>query len=64
MSFSPGSCETLEPSFCLGPFRSVGGSFGGLECLGGLEVFNIEAVIIRIGFWGPLYHNDNKEPPK
>ena len=26
---------------------------------------NIEAVmIIRIGFWGPLYYNYNKEPPK
>ena len=22
------------------------------------------ALIIRIGCWGPLYKNDNKEPPK
>ena len=22
----------------------------------------IGALIIRIGFWGPLYHNDNTEP--
>ena len=21
-------------------------------------------LIIRIGFWGPLYYNYNKEPPK
>ena len=25
---------------------------------------NIEALIIGIGFWGPLYYNYNKEPPK
>ena len=25
---------------------------------------NIRALIIRIGFWGPLYHNYNQEPPK
>ena len=25
---------------------------------------NIGALIIRIGFWGPLYYNYNKEPPK
>ena len=25
---------------------------------------NIGALIIRIGFWGPLYYNCNKEPPK
>ena len=23
---------------------------------------NVEALIIRIGCWGPLYYNDNKEP--
>ena len=27
-------------------------------------VANIGALIIRIGFWGPLYYNYNKEPPK
>ena len=25
---------------------------------------NIGALIIRIEFWGPLYYNYNKEPPK
>ena len=25
---------------------------------------NMGALIIRIGFWGPLYYNCNKEPPK
>ena len=25
---------------------------------------NIGALIIRIGFWGPLYFHHNKEPPK
>ena len=25
---------------------------------------NVGASIIRIGFWGPLYYNYNKEPPK
>ena len=25
---------------------------------------NIGASIIRIGFWSPLYYNENKEPPK
>ena len=24
---------------------------------------NIGALIIRIGFWGPLWYNQNKEPP-
>ena len=27
-------------------------------------LLNIGALIIRIGFWGPLYYNSNKEPPK
>ena len=27
-------------------------------------LFTIEALIIRIGFWGPLYYSYNKEPPK
>ena len=26
--------------------------------------FNIAALIIRIGVWGPLYCNYNQEPPK
>ena len=30
----------------------------------GLEGLDIGALIIRIGFWGPLYYNDNKEPPE
>ena len=25
---------------------------------------NVGALIIRIRFWGPLYYNHNKEPPK
>ena len=25
---------------------------------------NIETLIIRIGFWGPLCYNYNKDPPK
>ena len=25
---------------------------------------NIGALLIKIGFWGPLNYNDNKEPPK
>ena len=25
---------------------------------------NIGALIIRIGFWGPLYYKYNKDPPK
>ena len=25
---------------------------------------NIGALIIRIGFWGPVYYTYNKEPPK
>ena len=30
------------------------------------EVFkswNIGTVLVRIGFWGPLYYNHDKEPP-
>ena len=27
------------------------------------KLLNIGALIVRIGFWGPLYYNDNKEPP-
>ena len=26
--------------------------------------YNVGALIIRKGFWGPLYYNYNKEPPK
>ena len=36
---------------------------GGLGFIYGLIV-NIGALIIRIGLWGPLYYNYNKEPPK
>ena len=25
---------------------------------------NIGALIIGIGFWGPVYYSSNKEPPK
>ena len=25
---------------------------------------SVGALIIGIGFWGPLYHNHNKEPPQ
>ena len=25
---------------------------------------NLGALLFRIGFWGPLYYNHNKEPPK
>ena len=28
------------------------------------EEHNIGALIIRIGIWGPLSYNSNKEPPK
>ena len=27
------------------------------------EIDNIGALIIRIGFWGPFYHNYNMDPP-
>ena len=26
--------------------------------------FNIGALMIRIGFWGPLYYKDSEVPPK
>ena len=29
-----------------------------------VEGLSIGALIIRIGFWGPVYYNYNKEPPK
>ena len=29
-----------------------------------LGYYNIGALIIRIGFWGLLYYNHNKEPPQ
>ena len=29
-----------------------------------VEELSIGALIIRIGFWGPVYYNYNKEPPK
>ena len=28
------------------------------------NVGNLGAFMIRLGFWGPLYHFYNKEPPK
>ena len=31
---------------------------------GGQEEHTVGALIIRIGFWGPLHYTDNKEPPK
>ena len=27
-----------------------------------VEYYNVGALIIRIGFWGPLYYNYDKEP--
>ena len=30
----------------------------------GTQAPNIGAFTFRIGFWGPLYYNYNKEPPK
>ena len=30
----------------------------------GFKVNNIGALIIRMGFWGPLYYNYNREPPQ
>ena len=30
----------------------------------GSEYRNIGVLLIGIGYWGPLYYNDNKEPPK
>ena len=30
--------------------------------LGSTRLYNIGALIIRIGFWGPLYYNYKKEP--
>ena len=30
----------------------------------GMEVPNIGALIVRIGFWDPFYYNYNKEAPK
>ena len=29
-----------------------------------MAVTNVGALMIRIGFWGPVYYNYNKEPPK
>ena len=28
------------------------------------KVGNVEALIVRLGFWGIVYNNCNKEPPK
>ena len=28
------------------------------------SALNIGALIIRIGFWGPIYYSYKKEPPK
>ena len=36
----------------------------GAKAFLGAEEHNIGALIIRIGFWGPLSYNSNKEPPK
>ena len=38
-------------SLILGPFPKSDG-------------FPFAILILRIGFWGPLYRNHNKEPPK
>ena len=40
---------------------------GGARCPLRMGLRNIGALIIgkiRIGFWGPVYYNYNKEPPK
>ena len=29
-----------------------------------LNLCNIGALIVRIGFWGPFYYNENMEPSK
>ena len=40
------------------PFGIVAG------CVFQMLGFNIGALIIRVGFGGPLYYNYNKDPPK
>ena len=38
--------------------------FLGHEKHAGHNVHNIGALMIRTGFWGLLYYNENKQPPK
>ena len=45
------------------PFREIGGCRG-LCAVPENEHGAIGALLIRIGFWGALYYNYNKEPPK
>ena len=42
----------------------VSGSLGFLSWVGLRGSFSIGALILRIGFWGPLYYSYNKDPPK
>ena len=47
------------------PFREpVYGLFKGNPLKERSPPDKIGALLIRIGFWGPLYYNYNKEPPK
>ena len=60
------SCGTFWPS----QVRVAGCSIICSHCLVLLCMYksedlpNVGALIIRRGFWGPLYDNYNKEPPK
>ena len=51
------------PSWCLQAASHVRLS-GHAECQGASLNPNVGALIIRTGLGGPLYNNDNKEPPK
>ena len=42
----------------------VSGALGFLSWVGLRGSFSIGALILRIGFWGPLYYSYNKDPPK
>ena len=42
----------------------MAGNAGEIACRPWSMVAIIGAIIIRLGFWGPVYYRYNKEPPK
>ena len=50
------AAEDQDVEFCVGFSRAFGLAPG--------RESNVGALIIGIGFWGPLHYNYNKEPPK
>ena len=61
----PVPCGILAVRFGRNPLDPMGWAEAAKEVSGqSFGFFGFGALIIRVGFWGPLYYNCSKEPPK